>query len=1611
MAHFGRASRRPGRGLLKDPWKNLAFNLLVVVLTLDFLTGINLIVQTSALKVVAPAMSPSQGWRPVHSMASRAKVVISISVQPVGQQIQKKLYSSTVALSADPTISAPSYSSIPSASDLTFYSSDLSHPSVEHNRRSAASVPMHVNADPPDATSNSSAAPSGLVQPPVSPHNGCCAPNMVQKRGTRDCHCVYPVKVELFLRNVSLTSNWSNEFLDELASQLYLHVNQFVIVNFYVVGASGLNITMDIAPHTGISFSADQVATMNYSLSLHTVRINPALVGDYNLLNLMWFRPLVPSPAPAVTISPKASPSTASTLPRPSGDPSNDRRPSLITVIIICVGALIGVLLIVLTIFFCTFRKGKKKVPPVETPKQRTPDALSAVESLPRPTSTKFLSYEELKEATNNFELSCVLGEGGFGRVFKGVLSDGTAVAIKKLTSGGHQGDKEYLVEVEMLSRLHHRNLVKLIGYYSNRESSQNLLCYELVPNGSLEAWLHGALGATCPLDWDTRMRIALDAARGLAYLHEDSQPCVIHRDFKASNILLENDFHAKVSDFGLAKQAPEGRANYLSTRVMGTFGYVAPEYAMTGHLLVKSDVYSYGVVLLELLTGRRPVDMSQPSGQENLVTWARPILRDKDRLEELADPRLGGQYPKDDFVRVCTIAAACVSPEANQRPTMGEVVQSLKMVQRSVEFQESLPTPRARPNIRQSSTTYESDGTSSIFSSGPFSGLSPFETENIPRTAIFSEDLHEAGVAAIAEAKVYAPYDRVLLNCGSTTDGLDADGRRWVADTNENTCLTDSGKSSLMTAADEMDTALPSTIPYMMARVFTMEAVYNFTVNPRDRHWLRLHFYPASYNGITPDNFHFSVSTSTGLTLLRNFSVYTTAKALTQAYIVREFSLPPTPAGFLTVTFTPTPVGNETYAYVNGIEVISMPDIFADPATMVGFADQTVDIAGSALQTMYRLNAGGPYIPPSNDSGLTRAWYDDTPYVFGAIQGVTYKAGPHFHINYPSDIAEYAAPVEVYLGTRSMGSDPRVTQNYNLTWTMAVDGNFTYVVRLHFCELLLNRPNQRAFDIYVNNKTAQSDADVIKMTSERGVPMYKDFAVHVADEPGDEAMWVALHPSVALRPQFYDAILNGLEVFKLNNSAGSLAGPNPDPSKMLARAELGAGDDSLSKTDKHPNMATVMGGTAGGAVAVGIVAAICVVVYHDKKNREFASGGGSHTSGWLPLYHSHTSGKSSGHLAPNLAGMCRHFSFAEIKAATKNFSESLVIGLGGFGKVYRGVVDGDTKVAIKRSNPSSEQGVHEFQTEVEMLSKLRHRHLVSLIGFCEEAGEMILVYDYMEHGTLREHLYMGGKPPLSWRHRLEICIGAARGLHYLHTGAKYTIIHRDVKTTNILVDENWVAKVSDFGLSKSGPTTVNQTHVSTMVKGSFGYLDPEYFRRQQLTDKSDVYSFGVVLFEVLFARPALDTALPREKASLADYALSCQRNGTLPDVVDPAIKDQIAPECLTKFADTAEKCIAEQGIDRPSMGDVLWNLEFALHQQDTFEGGSGRPPVAKDGGSGSGTGRPVLEPSNSIGSTASVTTLGTSSRAHETCVIVEETDDEVANSAAFSQLVRPAGR
>ncbi|KAF3443935.1 hypothetical protein FNV43_RR13625 [Rhamnella rubrinervis] len=290
--------------------------------------------------------------------------------------------------------------------------------------------------------------------------------------------------------------------------------------------------------------------------------------------------------------------------------------------------------------------------------------------------SKSWFTYDELIQATDGFSTLNLLGEGGFGCVYKGVLADGREVAVKQLKIGGGQGEREFRAEVEIISRVHHRHLVSLVGYCISEH--QRLLVYDYVPNNTLHYHLHDE--GRPVMDWATRVKVAAGAARGIAYLHEDCHPRIIHRDIKSSNILLDNNFDARVSDFGLAKLALDSYT-HVTTRVMGTFGYMAPEYATSGKLTEKSDVYSFGVVLLELITGRKPVDTTQPMGDESLVEWARPLLAqalDSGNFEGLTDPRLEKNYIEAEMFRMIEAAAASVRHSGVKRPRMGQVVRAL---------------------------------------------------------------------------------------------------------------------------------------------------------------------------------------------------------------------------------------------------------------------------------------------------------------------------------------------------------------------------------------------------------------------------------------------------------------------------------------------------------------------------------------------------------------------------------------------------------------------------------------------------------------------------------------------------------------------------------------------------------------------------------------------------------------------------------------------------------------------------------------------------------------------------------------------------------------------
>ncbi|TYI25056.1 hypothetical protein ES332_A05G026200v1 [Gossypium tomentosum] len=288
--------------------------------------------------------------------------------------------------------------------------------------------------------------------------------------------------------------------------------------------------------------------------------------------------------------------------------------------------------------------------------------------------SKSTFSYEELARATDGFSEVNLLGQGGFGYVHKGVLPNGKEVAVKQLKAGSGQGEREFQAEVEIISRVHHKHLVSLVGYCIS--GTIRMLVYEFVPNNTLEFHLHGKGRLT--MDWPTRMKIALGSAKGLAYLHEDCHPKIIHRDIKAANILLDFKFEAKVADFGLAKIASDVNT-HVSTRVMGTFGYLAPEYASSGKLTDKSDVFSFGVMLLELITGHRPVGSSFMD--DSLVDWARPLLtRALDgNFDGLVDPKLQKEYNHNEMTRMVACAAACVRHSARRRPRMSQIVRALE--------------------------------------------------------------------------------------------------------------------------------------------------------------------------------------------------------------------------------------------------------------------------------------------------------------------------------------------------------------------------------------------------------------------------------------------------------------------------------------------------------------------------------------------------------------------------------------------------------------------------------------------------------------------------------------------------------------------------------------------------------------------------------------------------------------------------------------------------------------------------------------------------------------------------------------------------------------------
>ncbi|KAL3640300.1 hypothetical protein CASFOL_015268 [Castilleja foliolosa] len=767
-----------------------------------------------------------------------------------------------------------------------------------------------------------------------------------------------------------------------------------------------------------------------------------------------------------------------------------------------------------------------------------------------------------------------------------------------------------------------------------------------------------------------------------------------------------------------------------------------------------------------------------------------------------------------------------------------------------------------------------------------------------------------------------YTLPDSYFINCGSSTSPSISDYNRIFAG-DENPAgkfITSIGGSKSVENPSPSDVEL-----YQTARIFRNPVYYEFEVDQTGLYVVRFHFYPFSSMG-NLSNARFSVFAS-GFSLLSNFTLEKFNLEDNNLPLIQEFFLK-NPSEKLRIDFVS--YDRLSFAFVNAIEVfIAPPDYIRDyplHVTRGGYDKNYDDVLKRPWHVIHRINVGGAVIAPSNDT-LLRYWIPGEHFLVtkNAAKNSVVHGGK---LNYKSPgSTEFDGPPFVYGTAKEMNIDDdnnnnsSSRRNFNVTWSFDVEKGADHLVRVHFCDIVSQTTNEfLRFNLYVYSNFRQ-EIYPYGFIPQTAAPFYIDFVIS-ADDSG--FLNISIGPNITSPNP--TAFLNGVEIMELVN-------------------EHAPPFVSGGSTSKRKNLVVIIGSVVGGVAILALVI-ITAFVFCLRKTKwttvddfdwpmtAFESGSSYSRTTIRTVSDSPLADLNLGLKLP----------FPEILYATKRFNPKLMIGEGGFGKVYKGILRNGMKVAVKRSEPGHGQGLSEFETEIMVLSKIRHHHLVSLIGYCDERDEMILVYEFMEKGTLQDHLYVlqgeearesVSRSQLSWEERLRICIGAAKGLNYLHSGSSgSTIIHRDIKSTNILLDEHFVAKVADFGLSRSGP--LEQTHVSTDVKGSFGYMDPEYFKCLQLTQKSDVYSFGVVLLEVLCARPAIGSWLPREQVNLADWAMMWQKKDELEKIIDRLLVDQINPNSLRKFGDTVAKCLQEYGADRPNMVDVLWDLEYCLQLQNT---------------------------------------------------------------------------
>ncbi|XP_030971955.1 receptor-like serine/threonine-protein kinase SD1-8 isoform X2 [Quercus lobata] len=1141
------------------------------------------------------------------------------------------------------------------------------------------------------------------------------------------------------------------------------------------------------------------------------------------------------------------------------------------TVVIMSVSVVFGVLLLVsiswLLIWKRTFHRSKAQRQRIHNPKQ---DDKSSIVEEEEDLELPLFDTNTIATATNNFSFTNKIGEGGFGPVYKGELPSGEKIAVKRLSRYSGQGLKEFKNEVILIAKLQHRNLVKLLGCCIHAED--RMLIYEFMSNRSLELYIFNQTRGTA-LDWQKRFDIIVGIARGLLYLHRDSRLRIIHRDLKASNILLDSEMNPKISDFGLARTFGGDQTEANTSRIIGTYGYMSPEYAIDGLFSVKSDVFSFGVLVLEIVSGKKNRGFYHPDHDFNLLGHAWKLWNEN-RAMELMDALMEKPIPESEVLRCIQVSLLCVQQHPEDRPPIASVLLML-------DSENSSLTQPKQPGFYTERSITETDSS--------LSGKTPYTATELTITML-QVDTITPNQSIVDGQELVSSRESFVLGFFSPGNSKKRYLGIWFKNIN------------------------PLTIVWVANRENPLNDSYGHLSIGADGNIVLL---DGAENTIWSSKSSREMKVSIAKLLdSGNLVLMDESDGNTDSYIWQSFEypadtlLPGMKLGwdvktglhlFLTSWKSaddPSP-GNFSY----GIGLGGLPQIVILEGSLIKFRSGIWNGVHFNSQNWNPSTAFKAYFIVNIDrvsymyengknTTITRLLLDQNGFVQRYVWNdqthrwyATYEARKDLCDNYgfcgPNSICKINGMPSLCECIK--GFIPKSQQDWDaFNWA---DGcirktqlNCTEGDR--FLELKgVKLPNLLQFWINKNMNLKECEVECLKNCS---CAAYANSNV----SGGAHGCLLWFGDLVDIRIPINE--VGGNEVQNLF--------------VMLAASEIESIAGRRSKKRKLFIM-VLMISVGSGVLLLGSI--ICFVIKKEKNQK-------------TPL---------AGSCIQNVDPELPLFDLGTVVAATDNFSSENKIGEGGFGPVYKGKLAEGQEIAVKRLSKTSKQGTFEFKNEVILVAKLQHRNLVRVFGGCIQGEERMLIYEYMSNKSLDQFIFDPRQSKfLNWRKRLKIIMGIARGLLYLHQDSRVTIIHRDLKSSNILLDSEMNPKIADFGMAHIFEGDQSEAKTK-QIAGTYGYMSPEYAINGCFSVKSDVFSFGVIVIEILSGLKIRKFCHPDCHHNLLGHAWILWKDGRPLELMDVNLDTSYVSSELLRCMQVGLLCVQKAPVDRPTMSSVIFML------------------------------------------------------------------------------------